>query len=510
MPPGATLPHFGPLQAFGKYRVFGLLGQGGMGSVYLAEQTGPGGFRREVVLKLIHADNSARVEQRLSLIDEAQMTALIGHPNVVTVFEVGEHLGRVYIALERVRGVSLAAIMQRMNGAPVPVPVAAALIAQACDGLHAAHELQRDGQPLNLIHRDVSLSNLMCDRDGRVKVIDFGIARADIRKIMTEPAAIRGNPAYMAPEQLTGGALDRRCDIYSSALVFYELCTGVHPFRRSMFRGLVPPLSTQRGDVDPRLDEVVSAALSLDPRGRFGSIDILADALWQAACEGGVGEPAQVGEFFRAHGVSLEPPPPRREAVDLGLPSAPQAQPTPDSSSETGEPGATAMWLELCDERSREVLLPDGRAAVMYTTELHSRERGDHRSALARVRALLPAPLLLGYVGHALRITCDGEGLAQAGARPGLYVDARQPQTRLESLLLTESSSPYSFDVGHRKGAIRQVHYTIGRRSGQATVARSRDVPVAISTAGDVLLLAVLTAHDDTGLCHIECIRVRP
>lgn len=507
MPPQARLPPSGPLRAFGKYRIFGLLGQGGMGSVYLAEQTGPGGFRRNVVLKLIHADKSARVEQRLLLIDEAQMTALIGHPNVITVFEVGEHLGRVFIALEQVRGVSLATILQRVNGAALPLPVAAALIAQACDGLHAAHELRRDGQPLNLIHRDVSLSNLMCDCDGRVKVIDFGIARADIRKILTDPAAVRGTPAYMAPEQLEGGPLDRRCDIYSCALVFYELCTGAHPFRRSMFRGVAPPLSMQCEGVGPRLDEVVTAALSLEPRGRFVSIATLADALWQAARDGGVGEPAQIAEYFRRNAISLEPPPPR-EAVDLGLPTGPQARPVPDSSAETRKFEPTPMVLDIGDEREREVLLPDGRAAVMYTTDLNSRERGDHGAALARVPSLLPAPLLIDYVGHALRITCNSDGPAQAGTRAALYVDAHQPQTRLESLLLTESSLPHTFDVGHRKGAIRQVHYTIGRRAGQTTAARPTDVPVTISTVGDVLLLAVLTARDDTGLTHIECIRI--
>jgi serine/threonine-protein kinase len=507
-PPATAVPPIAPLQKFGRYLIYGLLGQGGMGSVYLAEQTGPGKFRRRVALKLIHADKAVDGEQRQMLLDEAQLTALIGHPAVVTMFEVGEQFGRVFIALELVNGISLATLMQRLGGCRLPVAVAAGLVAQACDGLHAAHEARRDGQPLNLIHRDVSLSNIMCDTGGRVRLIDFGIARAAVRKNMTGPASVRGNPAYMAPEQLDGQVLDRRVDIYSTALVFYELCTGQHPFKRSMVRVPLRPLGEVCDEVGPELDEAVAASLSLDPRGRPEQIRALGAALWQAARERGIAEPSQLGEYFRAHRISLEPPPPQREAVDLGPPVHRHSVSTrPDPSPVAPAVESVLVELGADDERERELTLPDGSVALLYINDVNPCERGDHPLALSRVPGLLPAPLQVGYAGRALRIWCDAS--TQSGSRLGLYVDAQQPQTRLEALLLSEASLPHAFDVGHRKSAVRQVHYAVGRREGQATVARPRAAPLTISTAGDTSLLAVLTARDDSGLLHIECVRVR-
>lgn len=507
MPPEAPVPSFGALQSFGRYRIHGLLGRGGMGSVYLAEQTGPGGFRREVVLKLIHAAAAEHGDQRQLLLDEAQLTALVHHPNVVTMYEVGEHLGQVFIALERVRGVSLAVLMRRLGGRRLPLAVVAALIAQACDGLHAAHELRRDGQPLRLIHRDVSLSNLMCDVDGRVRVIDFGIARAEVRRIVTDPSAVRGNPAYMAPEQIEGAPLDRSADVYSTALVFYELSTGAHPFKRSLFRGPLAPLRTHCADVPPELDEVVGAALSLDPRDRPPTIARLGAALWEYARARGLAGPAELAEFFRANHLSLEPDPPRREPLDL-----PRARPitVPRSVTPPGptaDPRALEVVLAGDDPRAREIVLPDGRMAIIHRTPLRGCERGDQRLALSRVADLLPAPLLAGYVGGALRISC--EPTAPAGWRAALYIDATQPHTRLEALQLTEDALPHAFDVGHRKHSFRQIQCVVARRIGARLVARPPAAPFVIATALDLTLLAVLLARDDAEVLHVECVCVQ-
>lgn len=507
------MPAEAHIQTFGRYRIRGLLGRGGMGSVYLADQTGPGGFSREVVLKLLQTIDVAGSEHRQMLLEEAQLTALISHPNVVTVFEVGEHLGRVFIALERVRGISFALLCQRLAGRRLPIPVAAAMIAQACEGLHAAHELRRGGRPLNLIHRDVSLSNLMCDIDGRVRVIDFGIARSDGRQVVTDPSAIRGNPAYMAPEQLGGAPLDRRADIYSAALVFRELAVGQHPFGRGMLRTALPPLRSLGLEIDPALDQVVSSALSLDPQGRPSQLCHLGGALSAFARRHGLAGPAHVARFFRREGVSLEPPEPARECLALGPREADEPRAAPPRPREAPArdpadgPGAE-LRLTLSDERVREVALPEGRTLTLHTTHINTCERGDNRQlALSRIAGLLPAALVVNSVGVALRISC--EGATRDGARAALYVDAQQPHTRLESLLLTEASLPHSFDVGHRKGAVRQIAYAIGRREAQATVARPHEPRLRISAPADLSLLVVLTAYDDAGAPHVECVCLR-
>jgi serine/threonine protein kinase len=318
---------------FQRYRILGELGVGGMGSVYLAEQTGPGGFRREVVLKMLRINGAVSEDQRLMLLDEAQLTGLISHPNVIVLHEAGEHQGLLFLALERVRGVSLSELLRRLPSRKLPIAIAAGLVAQACAGLHAAHEWQHEGRPLDLVHRDVSMSNLMCDINGRVRVIDFGIARANvIRRAATDSHLVRGNPAYMAPEQFLGGPLDRRVDIYSTALVFYELCAGEHPFKQKAQRSVVPPPqqplsgdppSPRRFDRGlPRPGAVRPAAAYRQPRSR-------AQDGRPGAGRGGAGSARTV--FPRARPLSRARRPPSREPRRLS------ASPPPRPSSPTAK-----------------------------------------------------------------------------------------------------------------------------------------------------------------------------
>ncbi|PCC70522.1 serine/threonine protein kinase [Nannocystis exedens] len=486
-------------QFFGRYQLSGLLGQGGMGSVYLAQQTGPGGFRREVALKVIRVEEPLDEELRLMLLDEAQLTALVNHPNVVTVYEVGEHDGRLFVALERIHGINLATLLKRAGTRRLPLAVAAAMVAQACDGLHAAHELQRDGRPLHLIHRDVSLSNLMLDERGRVRVIDFGIARANVRRVATDPAIVRGNIAYMAPEQLAGQELDRTVDVYAAALILFELATGTHPFRREQWRASVPPLRGLCPEAPPALGDLVGVCLSLDPQSRPRSIDALGEALWTYARSHGCGGPEAVARHFHERGVSLAPPP-VRPSDDL-RPRAVPPPPPRTAAVATSEP----TRIDLAHTLELERALATGERWTLRTTMMPATGRGPRRLALSTIEGLLPAPLLATCAGGALCIHC--EGAVDPSTRASLYVDARQPSSRLERVLIDDGSLPHPFDVGHRRYQVQRVEPVVGRRQGDRWVAQISRPALTVLAPRDAHMLVVLVAHHEmTRAYHLECI----
>lgn len=522
-------------QTFGPYRILGLLGRGGMGSVYLAEQTGPGGFRREVVLKLIRVQEGLGEEFRRLLLDEAQLTALINHPNVVTVYDFGEHQGNLYITLGRIYGVNLLTIVQRLRPRRLPIGLAAVLIAQACDGLHAAHELVHKGVPLKIIHRDVSPSNIMVDIKGWVRVIDFGIARPDARHArhaMTSPEMVRGNPAYMAPEQIVAAELDRTVDVYAAALIFYELCTGSHPFDRSLRRSALAPLRGVCEEISSTLNEVVNASLSLDPGARPAQISTLGAVLWDFARRHGYGDPAHGMDFFRQASVSLEPDAPRASPIHAELVQAngptsgdeqalhrrrpatapaPRAQPRrqpppPPPDRQRPVPKVPRIALGAPPE---SVLLASGEQVRVYTTQIRVGERGPHSLALSRVPALAPLPLSLSHLGDTLCIHCAPS--SGASERIALYVDAQQPDTRLERLLIGPGSPAQSFEVGHRRHVVRRLACTVGRLEGERWVVRLTQPAIEIEAPPHCTLLAALvTREDNLSQYHIEgiCIHI--
>jgi serine/threonine-protein kinase len=264
-----------------KYELLALLARGGMAEILLARQQGVG-FSRLVVIKRIlpHlAEDPALVAMFL---EEAQHAALITHPNVVQIHDVGHHEGSHYIAMELIRGPTVEEMNRaaRRRARLLPLAVAAEIVVQACEGLHAAHELcDERGRHLGLVHRDVSPHNLMVTEAGVVKLVDFGIAKVRTTAMRTESGRIRGKGPYMAPEQTLGRALDRRADIFSLGTTFYELLVGVALFDRdTVFNTLkainedvIPPPSSVRLDVPEWIDAVVMRSLERDPELRYES-----------------------------------------------------------------------------------------------------------------------------------------------------------------------------------------------------------------------------------------------
>jgi tRNA A-37 threonylcarbamoyl transferase component Bud32 len=207
----------GEATSFGGYVLHHLIAEGGMGQVFLAERKGAQEFRKTVVLKRLLPHLMQRPGFVAMFLEEARIVSMLAHPNIVQVFDFGEFDGAYYLAMEYLPGESLAVVIEEAErtGRRVPIQVALQVLASVCDGLDYMHEFAEGETPLRLIHRDVSPTNIVVTYQGGVKLLDFGIARAVDRKDLTSPGVVKGKLAYCSPEQLAGGEMDRRSDIFS-------------------------------------------------------------------------------------------------------------------------------------------------------------------------------------------------------------------------------------------------------------------------------------------------------
>jgi eukaryotic-like serine/threonine-protein kinase len=224
-----------PVKKVGRYEILGELAIGGMAEILLGRLVGPSGFERVVVLKRIlpHLTRAPAFVQMF--LDEARTVARIRHPNVVQVHELGSDDGELYLVMEYLEGESVAGLLRRLalRDEKLDPWLAAHVVAEACRGLHAAHELTDGDLPLDLVHRDVSPQNIFVTYSGAVKVLDFGIAKAADGATRTEAGQVKGKFAYMSPEQCAGKPLDRRSDLFALGAVLYELLTKRRLFKRA-------------------------------------------------------------------------------------------------------------------------------------------------------------------------------------------------------------------------------------------------------------------------------------
>jgi serine/threonine-protein kinase len=260
-----------------------------MARVWLGRLRGARGFDKLVAVKVLLADFLGRPSFEQMFIDEARIASSISHANVVEVLDVGEDRGNLYLVMEWLEGVTLSALMRRVRrGEHLPIPIAVRLIAQACAGLHATHQLRDDSDALlGIVHGDVSPQNLIVTYDGSVKLIDFGVASTSLNETSTVSKFVVGKPSYMAPEQRRGEGLDRRADVFALGIVLYKLTTGVHPFNPTLAKPIessdfaqpaLPPRAVTP-DYPEELERIVLQALVLDPEGRLKTADELARAL---------------------------------------------------------------------------------------------------------------------------------------------------------------------------------------------------------------------------------------
>jgi serine/threonine protein kinase len=266
------------------------LATGGMAQIYLARQTGLGAFERHVVLKTILRERATDQRFVTMFLDEAKLAATLNHQNIAQVYEVDQADGAYFMAMEYVHGENARAILETTlrRGWTIPLELAVMIISGAAAGLHHAHERKgKAGQPLNIVHRDVSPANIMVGYDGSVKVLDFGIAKAEERATKTVGGTIKGKYGYMSPEQCKGKPIDRRSDIFALGICLYELTTLRRAFKgnddfetmkRIVAGDCVLPSVVVPGY--PReLEAIVLTAMANDVNARFQTAQEMIEAL---------------------------------------------------------------------------------------------------------------------------------------------------------------------------------------------------------------------------------------
>ncbi len=266
----------------GSYRIVSLLGAGGMGEVYLAEDATLG---RKVALKFLPEQMRQNELAQKRFLREAKSAAALDHPYICKIYEIGEAEKAPYLAMEYVRGTTLD---EGFSKRTPPLEQALKTALQIAEALGAAH---REG----IVHRDLKPANIMLTSEGHVKVMDFGLAKRvalgdseqDITRALTEEGSAVGTVPYMSPEQLRGEPVDRRSDIFSFGILLSEMLTGAHPFRKTqpmatasaILNAVPPPLSQHRNDVPPLLQDAVTKMLAKDVDTRYQSVHEVHTAL---------------------------------------------------------------------------------------------------------------------------------------------------------------------------------------------------------------------------------------
>lgn len=294
-----------PIKVIGRYALYTEIATGGMATVYIGRLLGPVGFSRTVAVKRLHQQFAKDPEFTAGFLDEARLAARIRHPNVIPTLDVVALEGELFLVMEYVQGESLSYLIRAMAGRrqTVPPPIAATLFSGVLQGLHAAHEAKSErGDPLGIVHRDVSPQNVLVGIDGVPRVLDFGVAKAVGRLQSTREGQLKGKLAYMAPEQVAGASLTRKSDIFSASVVFWEALTGHRLFRGeneadtlyNVLQSKVEPPSRFAKGIRPELDAVVLRGLERDAVKRWDTALEMAVAIEKSTA---VVSPRTIGEW---------------------------------------------------------------------------------------------------------------------------------------------------------------------------------------------------------------------
>ncbi len=308
-------------ESFGPYQLIARLGIGGMAEVFLA-RVGEGAGAKHLAIKrlLPRYCHSPRLVQRLA--DEARVCVWLRHPNIVQVFDFGRIGDAYFMAMEYVDGCDLHALLSPAGklAQPLPIDLSLELGVQIVDALRCAHTCtDREGKPLQIVHRDVSPHNVLISRDGHPKLADFGVARAALElRDKTLPGEVLGKASYMAPEQAAGRPCDLRVDLYATGATLYQMLTGAKPFPNrsndpASWERLPPPPSSLRPGLPPLVDELVLRALAPRREDRYASADEMGLAIMKAlAASGGQPRPDRLATLVAE---ALRGGPPAREVV---------------------------------------------------------------------------------------------------------------------------------------------------------------------------------------------------
>src|SRR5215475_11605073 len=306
-------------EEFGPYLVYERLGVGGMATVYRAKKCGIAGFERGVALKRMLPHLADDAEFIHSFVREAKLASLLVHPNIAQIYDFGRIDSVYYIAMEHVDGFDVRKMLRYSNRHkdPLPLPVVLSILSELCDALDYAHTfVDEHGQPQGIVHRDVSPSNLIIAQSGHLKVIDFGIAKANVRQLHTESGRVKGKLGYMSPEAVSGRSFGPVSDVFSAGVVAHELLTA-HPLFSAktdydtlirIHEAEIPPPSRRNPSVSAALDEIVLAALHRDPERRLQSAGALRQGLDYVAEQAGIRFSARDVAEWRARIATTEDP----------------------------------------------------------------------------------------------------------------------------------------------------------------------------------------------------------
>jgi serine/threonine-protein kinase len=275
-----------------RYRVIERLASGGMAEVFLAESAGIEGFKKRVAIKRVLPHLSEKKRFISMFLDEARLSAHLSHSNVVQVFDIGVGDNAYFIVMEYVDGADLKGVIDYMKktGRTMPVEAAALIAVKICEGLTYAHELRSsEGQPLHIVHRDMSPPNVLITKHGEVKIVDFGLAKASSQLEKSEAGIIKGKFSYLSPEAAQGQEVDHRTDIFAVGIILWEMLAGRRLFLgdsdfatvKQVQQAQVPKLSQINADAPPELDRILSRTLARDAAHRYGSARDLGKDLTQ-------------------------------------------------------------------------------------------------------------------------------------------------------------------------------------------------------------------------------------
>jgi eukaryotic-like serine/threonine-protein kinase len=485
----ASLPL--PSRVLGRYAMYEQFAAGGMATLHYGRLLGPSGFSRTVAIKRLHAHLSEDPDFVTMFLDEARLAARIHHPNVIQTLDVESSEGELFVVLDYVHGDSLSRLLReaRRLGESVTPGLVGTMLFGALEGLHAAHEA-RDaaGDPLELVHRDISPHNILVGTDGIARVLDFGVAKARGRAQTTRVGQLKGKLAYMAPEQLRGN-VSRRTDVFAASVVLWEALTGTRLFQGDdegevvdkLLHQTIPSPRQYAPLVTPELEEVVMRGLERDPSRRFATAREMAIALESKVA---LATPIEVGAFVeRIGGGTLAQRAERVAAIEAECGAALETGADRNTPAEIGALRPAAKSLTGATSPTVAVpglALPDDRTILDRTVESLGTGVATvsemHVPGRRRRAGVIGAASLIGVAavfGVALMARSGArhapETPASAGQPAPSAAEPAQPPPSPASSAASEPSSPYAESLGAHPAPADEP-----RRKPAASPARSR------------------------------------
>jgi serine/threonine-protein kinase len=515
------------------------LASGGMADVLLGRSDGLEGFERHVVLKRIRPELARDQRFIRMFLDEARVAATLHHQHIVQVHDIGEADGEYFIAMEYVHGEDVRKILSSASRhrSHVPLGYAVAIVSAAAAGLHYAHERTGSNkQPLHIVHRDVSPSNILVGYDGSIKVVDFGIATASMQQ-ETRSGSLKGKLSYMSPEQCKGAVLDRRSDVYALGVVLYELATTTRMIKgdndylvmQQIVSGRIAPPRARRPDLPKELSEIILRAIAPDRERRFGSADELRRALDQFASNAGLVASTSVIAAYMGQQFGQRPEPwleldgaahDVEPEVEISLDAA-MSNSWSEMPPSEGEPGRTSSIplqsgpLEVFGGE----LAPEPAVPVSGTAPTDSRMGWERQPSSAPRRFRVPREAVIGgvmVVGAAVWFASGlfgREAPASAPAAPlVVMLPAAAPAATAPAPLPSVAPAPPPADE-----AVPATHHIA--EPGATRKARAAQAPPAVRTTSRApaevapsprperptrLAMSTLPARGDTGAADGE------